>query len=314
MLTVMITGGTGLLGKALSNYLSNHGYHVIILSRQVNTVFIKQPSEPTKGTLQYARWDIKNKEIDLQAFRETDYIIHLAGAGVMDKKWTKAYKQEIVNSRVESSKLLLNTLITVPNHVKAFIGASAIGFYGEDKQPPRAFVEEDPPASGFLAETCSRWEESTQSVTQLNIRRVILRIGIVLSKEGGALRSFMKPMRFRVAPILGNGKQMVSWIHIADLCRMILFAIENEQVQGYYNAVAPEPINNLTLNKALASKMKGSFYFPFHVPSFLLKWLLGEKSIEVLKSTTVSSEKIQKEGFRFDYPTIDIALNELIKK
>lgn len=310
----MITGGTGLLGKALANYLTNRGYHVIILSRREKKDFIKQSAGSHMGTLQYASWDLKNKKIDLQAFRETDYIIHLAGAGVMDKKWTKAYKQEIINSRVESSKLLLNTLKTVPNQVKAFIGASAIGFYGEDKHPLHSFVEDDPPATGFLAETCRSWEESTQSIIQLNKRRVIFRIGIVLSKEGGALRAFMKPIRLRITPILGSGKQMISWIHIDDLCRMILFAIENEHVKGDYNAVAPKPINNLTLNMALANKMKGRYYFPFHVPSFLLKWLLGEKSIEVLKSTTVSCGKIQNEGFRFDYPTIDMALNELIKK
>ncbi len=148
----------------------------------------------------------------------------------------------------------------------------------------------------------------------MNIRLVKLRTGIVLSNEGGALAEFKKPLRFGIAGILGSGKQVVSWIHIDDLCRMYIYAIENEKLSGTYNAVAPLPVNNKTLILKLSKMIRGEFYIPVYVPKFLLKIFLGERSIEILKSTTVSSEKIKNAGFIFLYPTVDAALKELTTK
>lgn len=229
----------------------------------------------------------------------------------MDKKWTTAYKQEIINSRVKSGELLVETLSSNPHKVKAIISASAIGFYGEDKSDDYFFNEEDKPDSGFLGSTCKLWEDSISKATAIDIRVVKLRIGIVFSKAGGALAEFIKPLKFKLATILGNGKQVISWIHIDDLCHQFLYAIENEKMNGVYNAVAPNPITNKNLILKLAKKVCGKFYIPIYTPSFMLKLIMGDRSIEILKSTRVSSKKIEKEGFKFTYNNVDDAIENL---
>ncbi len=305
----MITGGTGLVGKALCERLLTKGYKVVVLSRKVVA------TNSIDDKLSFAKWDVVKQEIDINALQQADYIIHLAGAGVMDKKWTAAYKKEIVDSRVQSSKLIVESLKKYPNKVKAVISASAIGFYGENPVENFSGFEETAKVdNNFLGETCRLWEESIQEVKQLNKRLATLRIGIVLSKNGGALKEFIKPLQLGIAAVLGNGKQMISWIHIDDLCSMFLFAIENETLSGTFNAVAPMPVNNKTLTITLAKKMKGRFYIPIHVPSFILKLMMGGRSIEILKSTTVSSKKINDAGFNFQFETIETALDDLTKK
>ena len=198
--------------------------------------------------------------------------------------------------------------------MKAIISASAIGWYGPDVKENYQFVENDPADSHFLGETCRLWEESIEPATKLGIRVCKIRTGIVLSTKGGALVEFMKPIRLGVAGILGNGKQIVSWIHIEDLCRIFIHAIENENLNGNYNAVAPEPVSNKKLTITLAKIMKGIFFIPSYVPKFVLKIMMGERSIEVLKSTNVSCEKIRNTGFTFLYPSIEVALRQLLKK
>ncbi|MDQ6814847.1 MAG: TIGR01777 family oxidoreductase [Bacteroidota bacterium] len=307
MSTILITGGTGLLGSALTNLLITNGHQVIVLSRR--------QKKSDNANITYATWDVKNQMIDAKAVGSADYIIHLTGAGVADKRWTDARKKEIVESRTQSSALLAKALREISNHVKALISASAIGYYGDDeKRTPKkpAFTEEMAADKAFLGETCRLWEESINPVQQAGTRLVKIRIGIVLSNEGGALPEFKKPVRFGIAGVLGSGKQMVSWIHIEDVCRMFLFAIENESLQGVYNAVAPTPVRNKDLTILLAQKMKGSFFVHLHVPRFALKAMLGEMSVEVLKSATVSCEKIRKEGFSFKYPSIETALENLV--
>ena len=306
MQTILITGGTGLVGKTLSKYLLNKGYAVIILTRNI-------PAAITVEGLSYATWNVKKQTLDVAALQKADYIIHLAGAGVVDKKWTAAYKREIVESRTHSSKLIIDNLKAHSHSVKAIISSSAIGWYGEDKQQGFAFTEEDPADDSFLGTTCKLWEESIEPATALGIRVCKLRTGIVLSNDGGALVEFKKPITMGVAGILGNGKQVVSWIHIDDLCRMFLFAIENTDMNGSYNAVAPGPVSNKELTLTLAKLMKGSFYVAMHVPEFVLKLMMGTRSTEVLKSTTVSCTKIKNEDFTFLYPGIDAALHELVK-
>jgi uncharacterized protein len=308
MQTVMITGGTGLVGRILAKQLAEKKYHVIILTR-------KLPANAANSkTITYALWDIANKYIDSTALQQADYIIHLAGAGVMDKAWTDAYRQEIQDSRVKSSQLLVETLQKNNNKIKAVISASAIGWYGEDDAAnKKVFTETDPAASGFLGDTCRRWEESIHPVRHMGKRLAIFRTGIVLSNEGGALAEFKKPLQFGVAGILGSGKQMISWIHVDDLCRMFIAAMENEQIAGIYNAVAPLPVSNKTLTLLLAKKIRGRLFIPLHVPTFMLKLLLGGRSIEILKSTTVSCEKIKNTGFVFLYPDIEAALSFLCR-
>lgn len=319
MPTVLITGGTGLIGKNLTRHLTAKGYNVIIVSRKPQKV-------SDNKMITYAKWNVDQQKVDVDAISRTDYIINLAGAGVMDKKWTTKYKQEILESRTKSSELLITALKENPNNVKAVISASAIGWYGEDtvtNTPPTPaaksniekdtykFVEIDNADKSFLGETCRLWEQSIEPITQLDKRLVKLRTGIALSNEGGAYAEFKKPLRFGIAGILGSGKQVISWIHMDDLCRMYIYAIENEKLSGSYNAVAPFPVDNKNLILKMANLVRGQFYIPAYLPKFLLKIILGEKSIEILKSTTVSCEKIKAAGFTFLYPSIDAALKEL---
>jgi len=307
MQTVLITGGNGMVGKALTTQLIAKGYQVIILTRQI------PKHQNNSMAVSYALWNVIAQTMDIKALQKADYIIHLAGAGVVDKKWTAAYKKEIQDSRTKSSDLLVASLANNENKVKTIVSASAIGWYGKDVARGKPFVETNIAATGFLGETCLLWEQSIEPVEALQKRLVKLRIGIVLSNEGGALVEFKKPLKLGVAGILASGKQMVSWIHIDDLCRLFIYSIENEKLSGVYNAVAPAPVNNKTLTLQLAEKMKGKFFIPLHVPSFILKIMLGDRSTEVLKSTTVSDDKIKKEGFIFRYPTIDVALVELCR-
>lgn len=311
METVLITGGTGLVGKALTKQLLKKGYQVMILTRQLPKENAAVPG------LSYALWDVKNKIIDTKAIGKASHIIHLAGAGVMDKRWNRAYKKEIAASRSESSALLVKALQENENSVKTLVSASAIGWYGADNNITASgpgFAETSPPAMDFLGNTCKLWEESIEPAKQLGIRLVKLRTGIVLSNDGGALTEFKKPLRFGIAAILSKGTQIISWIHVDDLTRMYVEALKNDQITGAYNAVAPAPVSNKTLTLELATLLKGKSFIPMHVPSPALKIILGESSIEVLKSCTVSCEKIKQAGFTFLYPSIEAALNELCGK
>lgn len=326
MSTVLITGGSGLIGKALTKALLEKNYEVIILTRKirdtnfsfrdnenVDTDLVSTIPHPT-SCISYAEWNIEKQTVDENAISEADYIIHLAGANLGDKRWTKTRKQEIVRSRVESSKLIVNSLKKIPNKVRAVVSASAIGYYGPDlitkTSEGKGFQENDAHSEDFLGITCNQWEESISPVSQIGKRLVIFRTGIVLTKNGGALKEFLKPLRFGIATILGNGNQIISWIHINDLVRMYINAIENENMSGVYNAVAPVPVSNRNFVLTLA-KTRKNFFIPVGIPSFILKIVLGEMSIEVLKSATVSSQKIEKTGFNFLHPNIQSAFQQL---
>lgn len=312
MAVVLITGGTGLIGRRLSSLLIEKGHLVIILTRAPAENNISNNDNPA-----YAAWDPDKNIMDTAALQKADYIINLAGAGIADKRWTAKRKKIIAGSRVRSAQCIVQALRENGNKVKAVINASAIGWYGDDnllQRDEQSFKEDKPVAKDFLGETCSAWEESIEPVKELGKRLVKIRTGLVLSTKGGALKEFMNPLKFGIAAILGNGKQMQSWIHIDDACRIFIHALENEHISGAYNAVAPKPVDNKTLALALAKKVKGSFYITFPVPSFVLKLILGEMSTEVLKSLTVSSEKIRTTGFQFIFPSIEAGLNDLIEK
>jgi hypothetical protein len=325
MSTILITGGTGLIGTALTQMLTGKGHRVIILSRNTNVAKGRPGSGQTgsgqKGSGQsgqshpeIAHWDPSVGAIDAAAIGQADYIVHLAGAGVADKRWSDKRKKIIEESRVDGCNLIVKALREQHNHVRAVISSSAIGWYGPDPAVPNPnpFEETAPADSGFLGETCRRWEEAIAPVEDLGKRLVIIRTGIVLSKKGGALKEFMKPVRLGVAAILGSGRQAVSWIHIDDLCRLYLHAMEQENWHGPYNGAAPYPVDNRILTLALARRLKGRYFVPVYIPAIFLKWGLGEMSIEVLKSTTVSANKARSAGFQFLYPTIEPALDQLI--
>ena len=277
--SVLITGGTGLVGSALIPKLKAKGYRVSILSRS------KSMQETTRI------WDYKKEYLDPLAFDGVDAIVFLAGAGVADKKWSAQRKEEIYNSRTKTSLLLYNELQKREHHVKTFIAASAIGLYGSDTGN-RIVKEDSPVGNDFLAHVTDAWDTATGKIKNLGIRLAQIRIGVVLSHKGGALRELLKPP---VAAPLGKGDQYMSWIHMDDLCHMIIYALENPEIEGAYNGVGPKPQTNRNFTKAAAKVFKKP-YVPIAVPSKVLKVVLGEMSTIVLGGSRVSSEKIQKAG------------------
>jgi uncharacterized protein (TIGR01777 family) len=301
MEAIGVTGGTGLIGKSLVPHLLKRGYKVLIFTRKNNQINLN--SNP-----QYVFWDPFKLKCDSKALHSLNAVIHLAGAGLADKRWSEKRKKEIVDSRVQSTQFLLAQLKLHAPGCVSFIGASAIGYYGPDKNS-KPFDENMPAYNDFIANVCRQWEASELQAESF-LRTVILRFGIVLSKQSGAYQKLRQPMSFGIVPILGSGKQIVSWIHIDDLCSIILFALQNKQISGTYNAVAPVPVTHVQLMQTIARE-KGGLKIPVPVPSYVLKLLLGEMSSEVLKSTSVSADKILKAGFVFNYSTIQPAVHAL---
>lgn len=307
MKTVLITGGTGLIGQAITQALLEKGFGVVVLTRRLPKAM------PASGNLAYALWDIPNQKVDVDAVCSADYIIHLAGAGIGERRWTSRRKQELVSSRTDSGALLVRILNENPHRLKAFISASAIGWYGADSMipNPRPFTESDPAARGFLGDTCRQWEESLEPLHALGVRLVRLRTGLVLSPHGGLVEAYSKPLSWGIAPVIGNGRQVVSWIHMADLVRLYITAMLGENWAGNFNAVAPNPVSQRELIITLARYKRGRWFLPIYVPPVLLKIVLGQMSEEVLKSATISSGKVEGQGFIFQYPYIKGAVEGL---
>jgi uncharacterized protein (TIGR01777 family) len=298
MASILISGGTGLIGKQLSKLLRENGHVVRILSRKPsnNNTFI--------------HWDIDQQYISENALIGIDTIVHLAGEGIADGKWTDERKKEIFDSRVNSTKLLYSILSKGNHQVKSFISASAVGYYSE--QGDKMMVETDSANTDFLGATCLAWENELDKISSLNIRTVKLRTGIVLSLAGGALKKMILSFKFGFGSAIGDGKQWMSWIHEKDLCKMYVYAIENANLTGAYNAVAPIPVRNNEFSKLLASALKKPFWFP-NVPKFMLQLLFGEMSIVILGSTKASSQKIEDAGFEFQFRTLDTCLKNLVE-
>ena len=301
MQRVLITGGSGLVGRRLTDMLIEKGYEVCWLSR----------TSDTGSRIKKYIWDIRKGYIDPAALAATDYIIHLAGAGVADKPWTTARKQEILESRTHSTALLTKALREMPHRVKAVIGASAIGIYGLDTGN-RLLTENAPAGQDFLARVVQAWEAETDLIAKLGIRVVKIRIGIVFSNEGGALPKLVQPVRLYAGAPLGSGKQWMSWIHIDDLCRLFIWAIENPQASGAYNAVSPNPATNEAVTKAVG-KILHRPILPLNVPAFAIKLIFGQMGNIVLGGNKVSSSRVEQEGFVFQYPQLEGALQDLLR-
>ena len=296
MTKVLITGGTGLVGKFLQEKLISKNYTVNVLSRN-----------PKKEQEFY--WNISNNEIDEKAFLNVDIIIHLAGAGIAEKRWTPERKQEIIDSRTKSTALLFNKIKELKIPLKRFIAASAIGYYGAITSET-VFKESDTAATDFLGNVCQQWEKASLAFNELNIPTTILRTGIVLSKNGGALSKMNTPIA--INPI-ASGKQYVPWIHIEDLTNLFIKAIEDNTFTGVYNAAAPETQTSFSFAKTLA-KQTNKIFIPIGVPTFVLKILFAEMSILLTTGSRVSSEKVEKSGFNFSYKNLDKALEDSIQK
>lgn len=298
---VLITGGSGLVGQCLCKLLLERGYSVALLGRSKSNI----------PNVDVYKWDILFGYVEKEAFDNVDFIIHLAGAGIAEKRWTIERKKEIVSSRTESAKLIFDNLKNSKKLPKAFISSSAVGFYGAVTSE-NIFDETSPSSYDFLGDTCLKWEQSADSFSSLGMRVVKIRTGIVLSEKGGALDKLLLPVKFGIGSALGDGKQYMPWIHIDDLCEIYLKAISDSSLNGEYNAVAPEHINNKDFTKVLCRILQKPFWFP-NVPSFAMKLLFGEMSQILLKGSRVSSEKIRKTGFIFKHPKLEYALRDLFK-
>ncbi|MBV1924460.1 MAG: TIGR01777 family oxidoreductase [Flavobacteriaceae bacterium] len=302
MQAVLITGGSGLIGSVLSEKLLNRGYQVFHLSR----------STSNSNSIKIYKWDYHSSFIDPEAIQKADFIIHLAGESLVQKRWTKKQKLSIIESRVKTTDLLFKEVKKQNKKLKAFIAASGVGYYGAINSDDIA-TEENQYHNDFLGNVCLQWEKSAEPFNELGIRTVALRTGMVLSSKGGALSKLLPTFKWGIGSAIGSGQQNVSWIHIDDLCEMYIKAIEDDKMQGPYNAVAPEQVSNFKFSKMLANSLKKSFWMP-NIPGVILKLMLGEMSIMLLKGSRVSSEKIEETGFSFSFPTIKSALQNLIEK
>ena len=298
---VLITGATGLIGTRLTQMLVECGHHVAHVSRSRG-----------HGKIRTYTWNVKEQTIDPSAFNDATAIVQLAGASVADKPWTKKRKKEILESRTHSTALIATKLKEIPNKVKCFVSASGVNVYGFDKNG-ELFNEGDAPADDFLARVVIQWEKEADRVSELGIRTVKLRTGFVLSANGGALKELERPINLWVGAALGSGEQLVSWIHIDDLCEMFIKAITDNSMTGVYNAGGPSPVSNKDLTKAIANVLRKPLWLP-NIPGFVLKLLLGEMAELVLQGTSVSSLKIQQAGFNYRFETLESALQDIYTK
>ena len=303
MKTVLITGGSGLIGRKLSRLLVEKGYRVIWLSRE----------RFLKAEIPRYRWNYQRNEIEIEAVEQADIIIHLAGSGIGDDSWTRQKKQDIVESRVQTAQLLLDTVKGLEKKPDLFISASAIGYYGSDISQD-LYTEDSGAAHGdFLSRTCRKWEQAAFSFqAELNIRTVVLRTGFVISKNSEAFRKMVLPTRFGLGAPIGSGRQYLSWIHIEDLCHIYLKAIEDSGMKGVYNAVSPEFISNADFMHTLAKVMRRPFFMP-NLPAFLVRLVMGEAASIILGGSRISSRKIQDAGYQFLYDTSEKAIGAALK-
>jgi uncharacterized protein (TIGR01777 family) len=295
---ILITGASGLIGTKLIRNLQDKGHFVSILSRNPDKL---------KGVKAF-KWDITEQTIDNDALNGVDTIIHLAGAGIADARWTKSRKQLIIDSRVLSTRLLYKAIEETKAPVKTIISASAVGFYGD--RADEILNENSANGTGFLADCCQQWEKAVDEGLKFGVRLVKFRIGLVLSKQGGALSKLETPVSLFLGAPLGSGKQWMPWIHVTDLLAVFEKAIENSKLIGTYNACSPIPVTNLEFTKILAKTLFRPVW-PIKVPELILKLVLGEMSDVILISNHTTSQKLINTGFKFKYAGLDEALKEI---
>ena len=298
---VLITGATGLVGKELVSLLLKNGIHINYLTTSADKI---QNEDKYKGFL----WNPKRGEIDVASISDIDAIIHLAGATI-SKRWTAAYKEEIVESRVLSTNLLYNVLKNNVNKVRQFIGASATGIYPDslDKVYSEDSTETD---SSFLGTVVQKWEAAEDQMARLNIKVAKIRTGLVLSGEGGVLKELATPTKFGLGTAFGSGKQIQSWIHHSDLTGIYLYVLQNS-LEGVYNAVAPFPVSQEDLVKTIATVLDKPYFMP-NIPRFAMELVLGEMHTLLFTSQNVSAKKIISEGYQFKYLSLEKAIKDAL--
>ena len=296
-MNILLTGGSGLIGSELTKILIENGHQVRILTRE------KEIEHP------FYHWE--KDTIDEKVFENLDGIIHLAGS-LIAKRWTNSYKKEIFSSRVDTANLLFEYVKKLNIDLKFFISASGTAYYGQITSN-KIFKESDEPNIDFLGKVCVAWENAAYQFEKIGARVVCLRTSFVLSKNGEGFKLLKKPIQLGVGANLGNGKQWMPWIHITDLIQMYAEAVDNDKIKGSYNASSPQYINHSEFNHTLARKMNKPFFIP-NIPAFVMKLALGEMSSLVLNGSRIDATKIQETGFKFQYPTLEKALEELIEK
>ncbi|MES2565433.1 MAG: TIGR01777 family oxidoreductase [Bacteroidota bacterium] len=299
MAVILITGGTGLVGKALTERLLAENHEVRLLSRN---------PKPTK-TIKSFYWNLEKNEIDEKALHDVTHVVHLAGTGIADKRWTSDRKKEIIDSRVNSMKLLTSEIINQNIRLTSFVGASAIGFYGMNTSE-KNYLESDYSGNDFLSDVCVQWENSYNSIAEFSTKTCIVRTGVVLSKHGGALKKLIPLFKLGLGSALGNGKQYMPWIHIEDLVSVYMKTLFDPEYIGIYNAVSLEHICNKDFSKQLAKSLSRPFFMPA-VPGLALKLILGKMAELLLTGSRVSNQKLLDIGFKFKFPSLFMALKEI---
>jgi uncharacterized protein (TIGR01777 family) len=296
---VLITGGTGLVGKPLTHALLNKGYQVSHLSRNPG----KYPQVKTY------LWDVAKGQIDATCLNGVDTIVHLAGAGIVDGRWTKKRKKLLLESRTHSIKLVYDLLKQQPNHqVKQVISASGVGYYSN--RGDELLTEDSLPLHDFLATCCVEWEKAVDEGYNLSLSVTKFRTGVILSTKGGALPPLALPVKFGLGTALGTGKQYIPWIHMNDAVAMYLHAIDGRLAPDVYNMAAPNPVTNKEFTRAVAKQLRKPYWLP-NVPAFMLKLLMGEMSAVVLGSNRTSAQKVQDAGFTFEFENVRDALKDI---
>lgn len=298
---VVLTGGTGFIGKKLTRLLLENGFSVSVLSRSVK--------ENSEG-ISYYKWDVDAGTIDEQAILNADYVIHLAGENIGAKRWTVNRKKAILDSREKSTQLLFSCLHKHNKQLKAFVSASGVGIYGAITDEVIC-SETTPAASDFLGTVCQKWEAATNPIRDLGIRTVQIRTGLVLGKGDGVLQQLIPLFKYKLGSAIGSGKQYMPWIHIDDLCRIYLASMLNSEMQGPYNAAINDSTNNTIFSSALAKVFGYTIWLP-NVPAFVLQLVLGEMAQLVLKGRRINSDAIEKTGFQFQFTDLEKALRDCI--
>lgn len=299
MQKLLITGGTGLIGKRFVE-LYGDKYEIHILTREEKT--------SSNSNLIFHRWNVDKNELDIEAINP-DYILSLHGAGIADKRWSSNRKQEIIDSRVKPLSLLKEKILASAINPKAIIGVAAIGYYGN--RPKETLDESSTLGKGFLSQSCILWEEAYKTLNPTTHRSVVLRLGTVLSKSGGALPKMLMTKFLRIFNYFGNGEQTMSWIHIDDVCNIIHNAIENENYKGVINVVSPKPVSNKSFITTIKD-LVGSFGIILPVPAFLLKIILGEMSSILLDDANVRPKRLEELNYEFRHRNIKSALRDLL--
>lgn len=301
--SIVISGGTGLIGSRIIEMLDKSKYDL--------RVFTRSPRK-AHDNVSYFKWDPMMGEIDLAGLKDCDHILSLAGAGIADKRWTEQRKKLIIESRVKGNELIAASLKEMGHRPTSIVAGSAIGYYGDRGSEE---LKDDAVAGGkeFLTDSTTQWENALMGLHAHTDQLTIVRIGIVLSTRGGALEKMMIPLRFGISGYFGNGKQYYSWIHIDDVCRMLIKGIEDKNWSGTYNGTAPEPLQL----KEMAKQIKNMFLpiaFAAPVPEFLLKIAMGEMTKMLVNSTRAIPSKAQNEGFEYLFVDVGKAVEDLKKR